>query len=62
MQTNVAIDNNTYEEKVNDFLTNYQFSTLIREPTEKYQKQLHKILQQSDMIINKKTNKTFNTK
>jgi hypothetical protein len=40
-------------EKVNDFLTCNQFSKLTIDPTEKYQKQLHKILQQSDMIINK---------
>jgi hypothetical protein len=54
-RTIVAVDNTVYVENVNNFVTSNQFSTLTRDPTEKYQKQLHKILQQSNTIINKHT-------
>jgi hypothetical protein len=52
-RTIVVVDNSVYVDKVNDFLTTNQFSTLLKDPTEKYQKQLQKILQQRDKIIDK---------
>jgi uncharacterized protein YeeX (DUF496 family) len=53
VRTIVAIDNTEYEKKVHDFLIRNQFSTHIRDPTKKYQKQLLKVLQHTDNIINK---------
>ena len=52
-RTIVVVDNSIYVEKVNNFLITNQFSTLLRDPTDKYQKQLQKIQQQSNKIIEK---------
>jgi hypothetical protein len=53
-RTIIAVDNTMYVNKVNDFLTEKQFPALIKDPTEKYQKHIQKVLQQSDKIINKR--------
>jgi hypothetical protein len=52
-RTIVVVDNSVYVEKVNNFLITNQFSTLLRDPTDKYQKKLQKILQQSNKVIEK---------
>jgi hypothetical protein len=52
-RTIVSIDDTAYTEKVTDFLNNNQFSTLTKELTDKYKKQLQQILRQCNKIIDK---------
>jgi hypothetical protein len=52
-KTIVIIDVNEYAKKVHTFLTENNFLTLPKDPTDKYQKILHKTMQQSSLIIDK---------
>jgi hypothetical protein len=52
-KTIVLIDVNEYTKKVHMFLTKNNFPTLPKDPTDKYQKTLHKTVQQSNLILDK---------
>jgi hypothetical protein len=49
----VAIHNTAYTQKLTYFLTNNQFSTLTKYPTEEHQKQVQQTLRQCDRIVDK---------
>jgi hypothetical protein len=53
-KTIVIIDSDKYSKKVHTFLTENNFHTIKKIPTDKDQKQLLKILQQCNLIIDKK--------
>jgi len=52
--TSVIIYSDDYTEKVHTFLTDNNFQSLQKKPTDKFQKLLAKTLQQCDLIINMK--------
>jgi hypothetical protein len=49
----MVIDTNMYTEKVQALLAINHFLTLPKDPTEKYQKLIHKTQQQCNLIIDK---------
>ena len=53
-KTIVIINYEEYAEKVHHFLTDNNFKTLTKDPTNKYQKQIQKTIQQSYLIIDKR--------
>jgi len=52
-KTIVIIHSNEYSEKVNSFLLVNNFNTLTRDPTEKFQKSIHKAIQDCNLIVDK---------
>ena len=49
-KTTVIIYSKEYSEKVQSFLTANNFNTLTKDPTDKFQKLIHKTLQESNLI------------
>jgi flagellar motor protein MotB len=57
----VIIDSTEYADKLQSFLTTNNFNTLTRDPTNKFQKLINKIMQECNSIIDKR-HKIPNTK
>ena len=53
-KTIVIIHSNEYSEKVNSFLLANNFNTLTKDPTEKFQKSIHKVMQVCNLIVDKR--------
>ena len=53
-KTVVIIGSKDYADKVQSFLTNNNFNTLTRDPTNKFQKPINKAMQECDSIIDKR--------
>jgi len=53
-KTIVIINSNEYSEKVHSFLTANNFNILTKDPTEKFHNLIHKTMQKSNLIIDKK--------
>jgi archaellin len=52
-KTIVIINSDVYSEKVNAFLSASNFKTLPKDPTDKFQKTIHKTMQECYLIIDK---------
>jgi predicted ribonuclease toxin of YeeF-YezG toxin-antitoxin module len=52
-KTTVIINHNKYSKKVNDFISANNFKIMTRNPTEKLQKLIHKVMQECNLIIDK---------
>ena len=52
-KTIVIINSNEYSEKVNSFLLANNFNMLTKDPTDKFQKSIHKAMQDCNLIIDK---------
>jgi hypothetical protein len=52
-KTIIIIDVNEYSGKIHKFLSENNFQTLLKDPTEKYQKSLHRTMLRSNLILNK---------
>jgi hypothetical protein len=50
----VIINSNEYSKKVNSFLSVNNFKTPTKDPTEKFQKSIHKAVQDCNLIIDKR--------
>jgi hypothetical protein len=61
-KTVVIIDTDEYTKKVHNFLTENNFHTLPKDPTNRDHKHLLKILQQSNLVIDKKQIKQLTQK
>jgi hypothetical protein len=55
-------DSNEYSEKVHSFLNAKNFNILTKDLIEKFHYLIHKTVQESNLIIDKKTDKTLNSK
>jgi hypothetical protein len=53
-KTIVIIYSKEYSEKVHSFLTSINFNILTKDRTEKFQEQIHKTVQESNQIIDKR--------
>ena len=53
----VMINKTDLQEKVIHFLQNNNIQQIKKDPTDKYQKQIHKVMQQCELITNKETHK-----
>jgi len=53
-KTIVIINSKEYFKKVHSFLTANNFNTLIKDPTEKFQKLIYKTMQECNLIIDKR--------
>jgi hypothetical protein len=58
----VIINSKEYSEKMHSFLTANNFNILTKEPTEKFHKLIHKTMQESNLIIDKKQIKSLTQK
>ena len=61
-KTIVIINSNEYSEKVHSFLTANKFNILTKDPTEKFHNLIHKTMQKSNLIIDKKQIKLLTQK
>jgi len=52
-KTIVIINYNEYSEKVKSFLLANNFNTMTKDPTDKFQKSIHKPMQNCNLIIDK---------
>jgi hypothetical protein len=52
-KTIVIINSNEYSEKVKSFLLANNFNTMTKDPTDKFQKSIHKAMQDCNLIIDK---------
>ena len=53
-KTILIINCNEYSEKVKSFLLANNFNTLTKDPTDKFQKSIHKAMQDCNLIIDKR--------
>jgi hypothetical protein len=53
-KTIVIINSTEYSQKAHCFLTANNFSTLTKDPTDKFRQLIHKTVQESNLIIDKK--------
>jgi len=53
-KTIVIINSNEYSEEVNSFLWASNFNTLTKDPTDKFQKSIHRARQDCNLIIDKR--------
>jgi hypothetical protein len=53
-KTIVIINSNEYSKKVNSFLSVNDFKILTKDPTDKFQKSIHKAMQDCNLIIDKR--------
>jgi len=61
-KTVVIIHEHECHKKVRTFLSENNFETMLRDPTNKYQTHVTKTLKQCDLIFHKKTTYTLDTK
>jgi hypothetical protein len=53
-KTIVIINSNEYTKKVNSFLSINNFKMLTKDPTDKFKKSIHKVMQDCNLIIDKR--------
>jgi len=61
-KTIVIINSEEYSEKLHNFLKDNNFNTLTKDPTDRFQKLIHKKIQESNLIIHKHQKKFLTQK